>query len=303
MRLRSILKRSLELVGAHGGFGSLGRFGRRRDVIVLAYHNVVADEAIIRGDASLHIRERDFRRQVEGLVRTHDIVPLSSIFEASERRSGRPRAVITFDDAYLGAVTRGVHVLAEVGAPGTIFVAPKLLGGNTWWDLLASPSDGAVAPSTRDQCLVQFRGDGETILSHLDARVRPLDYDMRIASETELADAASHAGISIGSHTWSHPNLRTLDRSQIDQELRRSVSWLRDRYASFVPWLAYPYGLYNAGVEEAAREAGFDGALRVDGGWFRSSAPQNRFAVPRINIPSSASFEGFRLHIDGIKHG
>jgi hypothetical protein len=78
------------------------------------------------------------------------------------------------------------------------------------------------------------------------------------------------------------------------------MTWLRERFASFIPWLTYPYGLYSPAAQAAADKAGFTGALRVDGGWLRSHAPRAAFALPRMNIPAGVSINGFRMRIDGI---
>lgn len=294
-------KNAIEQLIVGSGMSALGRRRHRADVLVLAYHNVLPTGERVSGDTSLHLAQRAFESQLEMLERTHDVVPLTSILDrpSNERR---PRAVITFDDAYVGAVTVGVQALVKRGLPATIFVAPGILGQHTWWDLLANPEDAAVPPATRDRFLKEFKGEGRTILAQAGASARePASAAAKIATEREVIDVARQPGITIGSHTWSHPNLQALDRAAIDVELSRSVAWLRERIPSFIPWLAYPYGLHNQFAEAAASSAGFVGALRVDGGWLRSSALPNVFSMPRINIPAGVSRNGFRLRIDGVR--
>lgn len=282
------------------GAGVLGRRRHRHDVLVLAYHNILPTGEPISGDTSLHLAEREFARQLDLLNQTHDVVPLSSALD-EHKQHRRPRAVITFDDAYVGAVTVGVRSLVSRGMPATIFVAPGILSQHTWWDLLANPLDAAVPQYLRDRFLTEFKGRGRAILDHAGSSARePLSGAARIASEADVTLAANQPGITIGSHTWSHPNLQAMVRSEIDDELQRSATWLRDRYSSFIPWLAYPYGLYGVLAEQAAAAAGFTGALHVDGGWIRGARPENQFALPRINIPSGVSGDGFRLRVDGI---
>jgi hypothetical protein len=84
------------------------------------------------------------------------------------------------------------------------------------------------------------------------------------------------------------------------RELVDSWTWLVDRFTAVVRWLAYPYGLLTENVARAAAVAGFDGALRVDGGWLRRGDPVSaRFETPRRNIPAGLSLEGFELRISG----
>jgi peptidoglycan/xylan/chitin deacetylase (PgdA/CDA1 family) len=296
----SSIKHSLERIINRSGFGVVGRFVHRRDVLILAYHNVLPNGESVSGDTSLHLVERDFVQQLDALQQTHDVVPLASIL-GTPPVSDRPRAVITFDDAYLGAVTVGVRALVNRGMPATIFVAPGLLGRYTWWDLLADPSDAAVPPALRERFLTEFRGEGGAILDHAGKSARePVSAAARIASETEVSAAAGQPNITIGSHTWSHSNLQATEPPLLYDELQRSMKWLRERFASFIPWLTYPYGLHSPAAQAAAATAGFTGALRVDGGWLRSNAASACFALPRMNIPAGVSINGFRMRIDGI---
>src|SRR5690625_5720960 len=46
-----------------------------------------------------------------------------------------------------------------------------------------------------------------------------------------------------------------------------SLAWLRERFGRVIPWLSYPYGSFSPGVEEAAVEAGYLGAVTVTPGW------------------------------------
>jgi len=120
----------------------------------------------------------------------------------------------------------------------------------------------------------------------------------RSASESELR-AATYPGLTLGSHTWSHPNLARLDGHRLDSELRQSRQWLEQHFgAVFVPWLTYPYGLLSASVLEATLAAGYVGACRIEGGWARPKPGQ--FDLPRLNVPSGLSMDGFALRVSGL---
>jgi hypothetical protein len=66
-----------------------------------------------------------------------------------------------------------------------------------------------------------------------------------------------------------------------------------------VPWIAYPYGLFDSNVEKAARAAGYEAALGISGGWF-ARVPTDRFALPRVNVPPGMSTRGLALRAAGI---
>ena len=289
-RAKHIVERSLVLCG----LPMLRRVRHRHDVLILSYHNIVPSHQW-QGDTSLHLPLQDFVEQIDALSRTHDVVPLASLFEAGVS-ARRPRVVITFDDAYSGALTLGIPQLLQRGMPATIFVAPGILGRRTWWDTLADPAVGAVPELMRHRALTEFAGEGEAVLSAMSDISRQRTSSLRIATEQELRAALPHTGIAVGSHSWTHSNLTALESDAVNRELRSSMEWLSARFpASFVPWLSYPYGLASEIVERAAAATGFVGAVRVGGGWIGAAERMRRHELPRFNVPCGLSKEGFRL--------
>ena len=64
----------------------------------------------------------------------------------------------------------------------------------------------------------------------------------------------SRAGISFGSHTRTHPDLRKLSIQQAEEELASSKKAIADATGRPVDTLAYPYGAYDAAVRNLARQ-------------------------------------------------
>ncbi|HEV2150159.1 MAG TPA: polysaccharide deacetylase family protein [Longimicrobiaceae bacterium] len=301
--MRRILKLSAEKVLCRSGLTRLARVCRRTGAVVLAYHNIVPDGESWEGDRSLHLPQREFARQLDLVQRTHDVVPLSSLSAAP--RGGRPRVVITFDDAYQGAVTAGVEELSRRGLPATIFVTPGFLGGMSfWWDVLALPGDAGLAPELRDRCLTELRGCDVEIRRWAAERGHPIGKvapHQTGATEVQLEAACRTGGITLGAHTWTHPNLTALRPGELEEELVRPLRWLRERFLGVLPWLTYPYGLTSPAVEEAARRAGYEGAFRVEGGWMPPRWTEARsHALPRSNVPAGASLENFEIRTSGL---
>jgi peptidoglycan/xylan/chitin deacetylase (PgdA/CDA1 family) len=243
-----------------------------------------------------------FIEQIDILGQTHEVIPLGPL--TTVERGDRPRAVITFDDAYAGALSVAIPELVRRGLPATVFVAPGLLGGYTWWDRVADPQLAAVPQSERELALTELLGEGEVILRdpRFPHRTEPTP-TMRIATEAELQAAAELPGISIGSHTWSHRSMAALGEDAASEELERSMRWLRERFESFIPWVSYPYGLFSAETLGVASRLGYEGGLRVDGGWLRRGDRVDRLSLPRYNVSAGLSSEGFRIRLAGLLSG
>jgi len=301
MTVRTGLKQAVESLLLGAGVAGVSRARVRRRTLVLAYHNVVPDDAPPAGDLSLHIGRSSFAAHLDELCRHAEIAPLDQAL--AQPGGERPRVAITFDDAYRGAVTLGVDELARRGLPATIFTAPGLLGGHAfWWDALSEPGAG-LADELRRHALEQLRGQDAAIRARAEADGRPArdlpDY-AKSASEDELRDAVHRGAVTLGSHTWSHPSLPRLSRTEVAAELGRSRDWLTARFgAGFVPWLSYPYGHFSPTVAEEAAAAGYRGALAIEGGWIPLRAPAP-YAIPRLNVPAGLSTRGFALRAAGL---
>lgn len=111
-----------------------------------------------------------------------------------------------------------------------------------------------------------------------------------IMTAEQIAKVA-RAGIEIGAHTVTHPDLTRLDPAAAQEELRRSKVDLQDIIGAEVTAAAYPYGHATAGTIEAARGAGFTAACRAsgEGSW---NEPLN---LPRQDMANEGSRLGLWL--------
>jgi peptidoglycan/xylan/chitin deacetylase (PgdA/CDA1 family) len=93
-------------------------------------------------------------------------------------------------------------------------------------------------------------------------------------------DLRSHAarGVEIGSHAVSHPHLTTLSDDDVQGEVRESKERIEAELGRPCEDFAYPYGEYDARVQEAVRAAGYVRAYALGGK--RSDA----YAVPRLDL-------------------
>jgi len=155
-----------------------------------------------------------------------------------------PRAVVvTFDDGYEDTFTRALPVLQRWEIPATVFVTTGYV-------------DGLSSLAWR-------------------LKVPMLSWSM----VRELAQA----GLDIGSHTLTHPELAQLSFREAEEELVSSKHRLEDVVQQRVDLLAYPYGHVRSFDEETQRlvmEAGYRAAVTTVPG--SNGSGTNRLALHRL---------------------
>lgn len=297
--MRTVLKALAEgVVGNALSCEAVCRVTRPR--VILAYHNVVPDEGELAGDRSLHMPVAQFRAQMTWLKDAVAVRDLESLL--STGTSDRLAAVsITFDDAYEGAVTVGLPVLAELDLPATMFVCTGWRGGEVpWWD--ATAGAGGLDEARRDRELWDASGRSCEVVHPGSGPVdgRSVPPHLRISSADTLERYLDGSRVRIGSHSVDHPNLAALDPPDLFYQLSESRETLFSRWKDrAIDFLAYPYGISNEAVERAAMEAGYSGALLVAGGRLPRTG-WDPFAIPRINVPARLSLAGLRLRVMGV---
>jgi peptidoglycan/xylan/chitin deacetylase (PgdA/CDA1 family) len=278
---------------------------RRPSALVLAFHNVLPEGVRPRGDRSLHLSAAAFREIIDWLPELFDVVPLDEVFVEPGAQFERPRAAITFDDAYAGAISVGIPELQRRGLPATVFVVSGAESGQTfWWDALADGFPDGLSQELREAALTKAQGRDEEVrrwAHEHDLPTAEMPGAFVSASWETIEQTAALPGVTIGSHTRTHANLSVLDRTDLVTELVESRRDLATKLPSTRPWLAYPYGRYSSAVEQASEHAGYEFAFRVDGGTVLNrdnNPPPHR--LPRLNIPAGLTLSGFRLRAAGL---
>jgi peptidoglycan/xylan/chitin deacetylase (PgdA/CDA1 family) len=65
--------------------------------------------------------------------------------------------------------------------------------------------------------------------------------------------------IQLGNHTWSHPDLTTVSRDRLVDEISRNHDFLKNTYGVDArPYLRPPYGAHNGVVDSVAAELGYN---------------------------------------------
>jgi peptidoglycan/xylan/chitin deacetylase (PgdA/CDA1 family) len=117
----------------------------------------------------------------------------------------------------------------------------------------------------------------------------------RVVTEAELRRLAA-AGLEIGAHTVTHPDLTTLTRQEATDELRRGRESLEEILGRPVDVVAYPYGRANAETVAAAREAGFRAACLTEG----EGSWSDPLCLPRQAMANRDTVTGLLLKRHGV---
>jgi peptidoglycan/xylan/chitin deacetylase (PgdA/CDA1 family) len=97
-------------------------------------------------------------------------------------------------------------------------------------------------------------------------------------TETQVREMLA-AGIEIGSHTRTHPDLRACTPVELQSELQGSKEDLEDTFGVEITSFAYPTGLWNEAAREGVAAAGYRSAVSTRRGW--AQADSDALCLPR----------------------
>jgi peptidoglycan/xylan/chitin deacetylase (PgdA/CDA1 family) len=325
---KSGLSWALHSSGAATGLAALNG-ARRRPLVVGYHRVVeeVHDgvDATLPG---MVVSRRMLEQHLDWIGRRWRFVSLDELARAMEagEPQGRPLAAVTFDDGYSDVYHNALPLLARKGIPAAVFVVTDLIGtpclplydelylsladayasGRAWHNVarLLLSFNGAMDDRERKialdggpfavTSLLLDRLSQEQVRHALGAleaegsrgpslvpELRPLSWEMLAAMRD--------AGITVGSHTRSHPLLTHEAPQRVREELSGSRRALERRLQVPVRHFAYPDGRWNAEVVAAVSEAGYRQAFTV--------CPHQDAERPRLTIPRRMFWE--RSCLDG----
>jgi peptidoglycan/xylan/chitin deacetylase (PgdA/CDA1 family) len=161
------------------------------------------------------------------------------------RENFKDLVTITFDDGFRSVYEHGLPVLQRYGFPATVFLVTDYCGKTNSW-----PSQ---PQSITRQPLLAW------------AEIKEM----------------SQAGICFGSHTRTHPDLRTVTSRDAAEEMTASKKVIEDATGRPVETFAYPYGAFNDSVKRLAA-AHFDLACCAALGFAGSGG--DLYALERLDM-------------------
>jgi len=229
-----------------------------RGTVILMYHAIAE-----RGEppSRFVLPAARFRRQLAWLrLRRHPVLTLDEYVDYRERNSLPPAksVVITFDDGYVDNADLALPMLRRRDMPATFFVVSGSLGKVNEWD------EGG-----------ELRG-------------------RRLLSPTGLR-ALHEAGMEIGAHTVSHPQLPDLGSDAAEGEIVESRAHLERELGSPIRHFAYPHGKSSPELANRVRRAGFATACGVKPGANGAAVPVHD--LRRMEVRGTRSLPGFAIDL------
>jgi len=208
---------------------------------ILMYHSIADDS-----DDPFSVAVNDFREQISWLSeKGFEVVSLSFLLQSLRTRNYKNlqrKVVITFDDGYRDFVTNALPSLLARRASATVFLVTDMLGGRASWN--------------------EFEPYAQ------------------LMSEDE-ARYIKAQGISLGSHTATHPNLTLLDHDDLKWQLTASRDSLTRLGESFYTF-SYPRGQWSNQIVDAVKASGYECAVAV--GEDTRLTVTKTYLLPRITM-------------------
>jgi peptidoglycan/xylan/chitin deacetylase (PgdA/CDA1 family) len=287
--------------------------------IILMFHRILPSFQIAECfDPHLVLSEQGFLELLEILGNEYQLSSLSEITSHKQHKSSRPRIALTFDDGWEDTYRIAFPHLKRLNAPATVFLSTNLVGtmhvlaeerlSRIWQhakqtghllDFRKDLTTWGIPPSTSDRSRLnmvkRIPNAQKLVMLSLFEQV----YDVPTVTHKtfitwpEVKEMAA-SGIEFGSHSASHLSLTAESDEMVFSDLKQSINCITQNIGKAPSWLAYPNGLLDEFVVEAARQLGFRGAVSTRRGSMLRDHVQIKgkcldpdlydFILPRCNI-------------------
>ena len=277
---------------------------RQRELTVIGLHRVLTAEERVASSSeeAMVVLLPTFVRLLESLKKSFEVVNFDEVMRGSFPLGGKPKCLLTFDDAWQDTFANATPALRRSGLHAVVFVPTGLLGSAEpfWVERLTCVwnQSEAARQAVRAAAGESAADDGTPLAAAIAAlkqlpnakreevvRALTMQYSAhdpesvdRFMSWEELAMAAPV--LRAESHTVHHVLLDTEDEATARQELVESRGELCRRTGREVRALAYPNGNHNEPVRQWAKLSGYEWAFTVCRGIFREGGDQMQ--VPRL---------------------
>jgi len=285
--MRPVKTLLLHLIERVGGFYLL-RYFQKSNPVILMYHRIIND-GLING-----LTPDEFEQQIIYIKKHFTVMPIDELIKDVTQNKVKPYSLaLTFDDGHYDFYINAWPILKKYNLPASIYVTTGFVDGTTWlWpDLLkyillnskathldttdiGAPQIGVLSTETEhhytswhqlgDYCLTLKAEDRNHFL-HALARQAHIDLSdspqppFHSVTWSQLNEMVKD-GLSVGSHTVTHPILSSLNKENLDYELRTSAEAILKNLGLSAIGICYPNGRaedINEDVIKTAKKLGY----------------------------------------------
>ena len=224
---------------------------------ILMYHRVINCSNYDQLVVSLS----HFEQQMAYLKKYCRVISLDQAVDELNQGIRKPGVVVTFDDGYLDNMENALPTLKKYNIPATIFITTAFC----------------------DQSLSHPRYSDDKQRVHL-------NWD-------EVRMLAEEPGITIGSHTISHPFLSRINADRSQTEIQDSKNIIEEKLGKAVNYFCYPSGDFLDKDVEFVKQAGYRAAVSVSPGLNRTLL--SPFTLKRTEINDKDGINEMRYKLGG----
>lgn len=228
---------------------------------ILCYHNF---NPSIPG--SMNLTPQRFEMQLRWLKDNgYTIIPLKEAVEylqGTRASLAEKPVVITIDDGWKSAYTYAFPIIKKYNIPVTLFIYPETIS------------------------------NGKNTLTW-----------------EQLKELQASGLVDIEGHTYSHPNFKIEKRSLspanyekfVKGELEKSKNILENKLGTKITLLAWPFGIYDNYLEQAAKDSGYTMAFSIDA--HTANKTYRPMSQPRFMILQDQTMKTFENSVKGLRDG
>ena len=298
-----------------------------RRLAILRYH-AICDANAGYADPGICVSPAAFEQHVGYLAAHYAVLSLPDAVGALKRGATLPRnaVAITFDDGYADNLA-AARTLQRYGLTGTFFITAACLAGDQpFWPAEIRSLIGAItvprlrltAAGARLDIPVDGESERRAAIKTVSSLFKAHSIPVRESLRDQLRAAAgavrgpecmlrwqdvtemARMGMTIGSHTLTHPNLPNAGESDAWREIRDSKSKLERELGTRISMFSYPNGgaerYMTPAIANLVRKAGFDAATTSRNAF--AGPGSDLYALERVQVKESLADLAFALEVE-----